>query len=155
MELSQTPVYVGAIIIAISGAFGATVNSALIHFKLVQAANQISVSNQSIKLTCWINVIAGVAAALLSWGLYGPVTKLSILGTMDQNLLTISSIAGAIMVGYSGSSWLTTHADKQEWQKNTQMAINLKPNDSTDKLAGEIPTLGPTEASKKIRSIEQ
>lgn len=153
MDTLQIPVYVGAAIIAIAGAAGGAINSALIHSKLVQATTNLNIAGQNIRLTYIINIIAGVAAALFSWGLYGPAVNLGFLGEMDRDLLTIASVFGAGFIGYSGSSWLTTHADKQEWQKNTQRAIIVPVNDSAAELSQEIFHLGPTEASRRIRDL--
>jgi hypothetical protein len=155
MDKVQIPVYVGAAIIAIAGAMGGGVNSALIHLRLVQAAPHLSVGGKSVRLTYVINIITGIAAALFSWGLYGPAVTLGILGNMDRDLLTISSVFGAGLIGYSGSSWLTTHADKQEWKKNTQDAMTIPADQSADELSQQISKLGPVEASRKIRDLHK
>jgi hypothetical protein len=141
---SQTiPVYIGALMIAGSGGIGGILNSVLIHSNAVKATAKLN----GMGLTYLINLISGVAAALFSWSLYGPLSNVGILGNMSSDLLTIPSVIGAALVGYSGSSWLTTHADKQKWQENTQKAIEKQANLS---LSKEIPNLGPDEASKKI-----
>jgi hypothetical protein len=155
MNKEQIPVYIGALMIAVAGAIGGMVNSMLIYLKLVQAATTLTVVGKTIKITCFINAIAGVTAALFSWGLYGPAGNLGVFGSMDRNLLTIASVFGAGLVGYSGSSWLTTHADKREWQKNTEEAIDLQPNDSTAELSRKIPSLSPTVASKMIQNLHK
>jgi hypothetical protein len=147
------PVYIGAAIIAIAGAVGGGVNSALIHLRWVQAAPNLSVGGKSVRLTYVINIITGVAAALFSWGLYGPAGTKGILGNISEDLLSISSVFGAGLIGYSGSSWLTTHADKQEWKKNTQDAMTIPADQSADELSQQIPKLGPVEASRRIRDL--
>jgi hypothetical protein len=154
MDKLQIPVYIGAAIIAMAGAVGGGVNSTLIHSKLVQATTNLSIAGRNIRLTYIVNIIAGIAAALFSWGLYGPAVNLGILGNMDRDLLTIASVFGAGLIGYSGSSWLTTHADKQEWQKNTQSAIATPINSSTAELSQEMAKLGPAEASRRIRDLQ-
>jgi hypothetical protein len=153
MNTSEIPVYVGAAIIAIAGAVGGGVNSALIHLRWVQAAPHLSVGGKSVRLTYAINIITGVAAALFSWGMYGPAGTEGILGKMSDKLLSISSVFGAGLIGYSGSSWLTTHADKQEWKKNTQDAMTIPADQSADELSQQIAKLGPVEASRKIRDL--
>jgi hypothetical protein len=153
MNTPQISVYAGAAIIAIAGAMGGGVNSALIHLRLVQAAPNLSVGGKSVRLTYIINIITGIVAALFSWGLYGPAGTKGILGNMDRELLTISSVFGAGLIGYSGSSWLTTHADKQEWKKNTQDAMTIPADQSADELSQQIAKLGPVEASRRIRDL--
>ncbi len=155
MGKEQIPVYIGAVLIALAGALGGFVNSLLIHLDLVQAATSLNIDGRKIRLTYLVNIISGVAAALLSWGLYGSAVNIGILGSMNRDLLTIPSVFGAALVGYSGSSWLTTHADKREWQKNTQDAIEIPPTIATSNLSQQIPNLSPTEAGKKIRELMQ
>jgi hypothetical protein len=144
---SQTiPVYIGALMIAVSGGIGGIVNSVLIHSNAVKATARLN----GLGLTYLINLISGVVAALFTWSSYGPLSNVGILGNMSSDLLTIPSVIGAALVGYSGSSWLTTHADKQKWQENTQKAIEKQANPT---LSKEIPALGPDEASKKIEEM--
>lgn len=154
MQKEQIPVYIGALVIATAGAAGGFINSLLIHLHLVQAATSVSVDGKKIKLTYLVNIVSGTVAALLSWGLYGSAVNVGILGTMDRDLLTLPAVFGAALVGYSGSSWLTTHADKQEWKKNTQDAIEIPPNNNTATISQQITKLSPTEAGNKIRELK-
>jgi hypothetical protein len=154
MQKEQIPVYIGALVIAIAGAVGGFINSLLIHLNLVQATTTLSIDGKKIKLTYLVNIISGIAAALISWGLYGSATNVGILGTMNRDLLTLPAVFGAALVGYSGSSWLTTHADKREWQKNTQDAIEIPPSNNTDNFSRQITKLSPTEAGNKIRELK-
>jgi hypothetical protein len=153
MEKEQIPVYIGVLIIVIAGAIGGFVNSLLIHLNLVQAATSLTIDGRKIKLTYLVNIISGMAAALLSWGLYGSAVNVGILGNMNRDLLTLPAVFGAALVGYSGSSWLTTHADKREWQKNTQAAIEIPPSDTTSAFSEQIPNLSPTIAGNRIREL--
>lgn len=63
-------------------------------------------------------LISGVAS-MVSWGLYGPLAAKyiiggppSIVGTSQEIGLTLSSLAGAVLVGVSGARWLTNEIDK-------------------------------------------
>ncbi len=66
----------------------------------------------------WVaNVVIGVAAAVVSWGLYGPYANEVLVGkqsaTASQNfVLTLSSVVGAFLVGIGGSRYLTNQVDK-------------------------------------------
>jgi hypothetical protein len=66
----------------------------------------------------WItNVIIGMAAAAVSWGLYGPYANDVLVGkrssTASQSfVLTLSSVVGAFLVGIGGSRYLTSQVDK-------------------------------------------
>jgi hypothetical protein len=154
MGKEQIPVYIGALMIAIAGASGGFINSLLIHLKIVQAATTLTIDGKNIKLTYLVNIISGTAAALLSWGLYGSAVNVGILGTMNRDLLTLPAVFGAALVGYSGSSWLTTHADKREWQKNTQAAIEIPPSNNTAIFSTQMTKLSPTEVGNKIRELK-
>jgi hypothetical protein len=154
MQEEQIPVYIGALVIATAGAVGGFINSLLIHLNLVKAATTLSIDGKKIELTYLVNVISGTAAALLSWGLYGSAVNVGVLGTMNRDLLTLPAVFGAALVGYSGSSWLTTHADKREWQKNTQDAIEIPPSHNTEVISKQITKLSPTEVGNKIRELK-
>jgi hypothetical protein len=76
------------------------------------------------------NVFVGAVAALLSFGLYGPLSGVMFVrasGPGGQQpvsaptpaptpvpmQLTLAALAGAIIVGYSGGRWVTSEADRQ------------------------------------------
>nr|WP_320132409.1 hypothetical protein [uncultured Holophaga sp.] len=70
---------------------------------------------------CLGNVFTGGVAALISWGLYGPLSAYLLLGSQEalagnQNLaglgLSLSSLVGAILVGMGGARWLSSEVDK-------------------------------------------
>jgi hypothetical protein len=73
----------------------------------------------------WIaNVVVGLSAAAVSWGLYGPYANDVLVGTQSsttpQNfILTLSSVVGAFLVGIGGSRYLTSQV----------MRIRLAPSD--------------------------
>src|SRR2546422_9029063 len=54
----------------------------------------------------WIgNVVVGAVAALVFWGLYGPMAKVAIIGTAASNVpvaFTIAEIAGSVVTGIGG-----------------------------------------------------
>jgi hypothetical protein len=161
MAIEQIPVPIGALIIATAGGVGGLLNSALINLNIVKASPTLSIDidkHKSIRLTYLVNVITGFAAALVSWGLYGSaaIGALGIFGDMHVSLLTISSLLGAFGIGFSGSSWLTTHADKKAWQENTKNALNIDTshlkNDDIN-LSQKVRSWGPAEASKVINEI--
>ncbi len=161
MAIEQIPVSIGALIIATAGGVGGLLNSALINLHIVKASTTLTIDSdkhKSIRLTYLLNVIAGFAAALVSWGLYGSATigKLGIFSDMDVNLLNISSVLGAFGIGFSGSSWLTTHADKKAWQENTKNALNIDTNhlkDDDANLSQKVRSWGPAEANRVINEI--
>ncbi len=163
MAVEKIPVYVGALIIATAGGVGGLFNAALINLNIVKASSTLSIDydkHKSIRITYLVNVITGFAAALVSWGLYGSeeIGDLGIFGTMKVNLLSMSALLGAFGIGFSGSSWLTTHADKKAWQENTKNALNIDPNNPKSdvaNLAAQIRKLGPAEANRVMKEIKE
>ncbi len=66
------------------------------------------------------NVIIGAVAALISWGLYGPLATYVVLGSDDALKtnssaaigLSLASLVGAALIGIGGARWLTNEVDK-------------------------------------------
>lgn len=66
------------------------------------------------------NVVIGAVAALVSWGLYGPLATYIVLGSegaLKTNTsatigLSLASLVGAILIGIGGARWLTSEVDK-------------------------------------------
>jgi hypothetical protein len=148
------PVYIALLIIALAGCLGGFINSLLININLVKATNNLSIADRQLRLNYLVNTIAGAVAAAISWGLYGPLANAGIFSKTDTNSLSLSALLGAVSVGFSGSSWLTTHADKREWQKNTQEALKVDPQKVTPTEVAKIASLGPVEAERLIKEIQ-
>jgi len=85
------------------------------------------------------NVLIGAVAAVVSWGLYGPLSPYYIIGT-EQALaantlpesvgLTLASLVGAIMIGIGGARWLTAEVDKNLLRATAARAAAAKPSAS-------------------------
>lgn len=67
------------------------------------------------------NILIGAVSAVVSWGLYGPLSSVLIAGTVealkanvspDKVGLSLASLVGAIMIGVAGARWLTSEVDK-------------------------------------------
>jgi hypothetical protein len=88
------------------------------------------------------NVLVGAVAAVVSWGLYGPLSPYYIIGT-DQALaanalpeavgLTLASLVGAIMIGIGGARWLTSEVDKNLLRATASQAAAAKPSAAASK----------------------
>jgi hypothetical protein len=68
------------------------------------------------------NILVGAAAALISYGLYGPFANSALISGKNRAAeadstppadLTLAALAGAILVGYSGGRWMTVEANNQ------------------------------------------
>ena len=65
----------------------------------------------------WIgNVIIGAVAALVLWGLYGPMAKVAVIGTPAATVqvsLTFADMAGSILTGIGGARILSNEIEKK------------------------------------------
>jgi hypothetical protein len=60
----------------------------------------------------WIgNVVIGAVAALVTWGLYGPLAKAGVVGY--ATVPAISELAGAILTGIGGGRILSNEVEKK------------------------------------------
>jgi hypothetical protein len=89
------------------------------------------------------NIIIGIVAALVSWGLYGPwANTVWFVGNMGEPLsevsigVTISTLAGAVLIGIGGSRWLTSEVDKRLFNVAITNAANTSPD--SPKLTGQF-----------------
>jgi len=76
----------------------------------------------------WIgNVAIGAVAALIYWGLYGPLAKTTILGdgAALQASLTMSELAGSIVTGIAGGRILTSEVDKKVLAKARDTLVDI------------------------------
>jgi hypothetical protein len=65
----------------------------------------------------WIgNVVIGAVAALVLWGLYGPMAKVVLIGesaTAIHVSMTFADVAGAILTGIGGARILSNEVEKK------------------------------------------
>src|SRR4051794_36055270 len=65
----------------------------------------------------WIgNVVVGAVAALVFWGLYGPMAKTAIVGPRSPNIqviLTVAELAGSVVTGIGGGRILSSEVEKK------------------------------------------
>lgn len=72
------------------------------------------------------NVLIGAVAAVVSWGLYGPLASANIFDHYEFSL-TPSTLTGAILVGIAGAKWLTNEVDKSLLKAAASEAAKAKP----------------------------
>ncbi|GCE12673.1 hypothetical protein [Tengunoibacter tsumagoiensis] len=73
------------------------------------------------------NMLIGSVAALVSWLLYGPLTQAG----GGNALVNVSEFGGAILVGMSGSGWLSSAIDKVVLQTAVSQAALASPTNTT------------------------
>jgi len=105
-------------IILFSGAIGGIVNAIISDNGFIKPREE-NLENVSIVRPGFIgNILVGAISAFISWGLYGAYSGVVIYSTPNgANFSTdmgvsISAIAGAILIGIGGARWLTNEVDK-------------------------------------------
>ncbi len=106
------------------------------------------------------NVLLGGVAAVLSWGLYGPLASYLIGGTTealatgapppDRLGITLTGLAGAVVVGIGGARWLTNEVDKRLQRSTNVELAQAKPQ---AEAAGKLATATPAEAMGIARNL--
>lgn len=108
--------------VAIAGAVGGFVNALISDNGFWKPITEQVDGNKIYRPGFIGNVLIGGVAAIISWGLYGPLAAYFIAGTqeaMKTNTspekigLTLSSLVGAVLIGIGGARWLTNEVDKQ------------------------------------------
>jgi hypothetical protein len=103
-------------IILLSGAFGGIINAIVSDNGFIRPREE-TVDNVTIIRPGFAgNILLGAVAAFISWGLYGAFSGAIIYGSetgLVANIsLSISTVAGAILIGIGGARWLTNEVDK-------------------------------------------
>lgn len=104
-------------IILLSGAFGGIINAIVSDNGFIRPREE-TVDNVTIVRPGFMgNILLGAVAAFLSWGLYGAYSAAIAYATgtgigTEEVSITISAIAGAILIGIGGARWLTNEVDK-------------------------------------------
>jgi hypothetical protein len=88
----------------------------------------------------WIgNFGIGGFAALVSWGLYGPMASASITSN-EPGTLTISALAGAILLGIGGARVLTNEVDKRLLKATASAAAQADGSSTFSRKIASAPT---------------
>lgn len=102
-------------IILLGGAFGGIINAIVSDNGFIKPREE-TVDNVTIVRPGFAgNMLLGAVAAFISWGLYGAFSGAIIYGSeglVADISLSISTVAGAILIGIGGARWLTNEVDK-------------------------------------------
>lgn len=83
------------------------------------------------------NILIGAVGAVVSWGLYGPLSSVLIAGTSEAikaNVspekvgLSLASLVGAVLIGVAGARWLTSEVDKNLLKAAAAQAAGSQPS---------------------------
>jgi hypothetical protein len=125
-------------IVLIAGAVGGAVNALMTdNGFLVPKMEKVDDKTSIFRPGYLGNILIGAVAAVVSWGLYGPLSPYYIIGT-EQALaanalpetvgLTLAALVGAIMIGIGGARWLTSEVDKNLLRATAAQAASSKPS---------------------------
>lgn len=125
------PVWIPLGIVLLGGAVGGVINA------IISDNGFVVPREETIDNVCIVrpgiagNVLIGAVAAFISWGLYGSYSGALIFGGsggMSELNLTLSSIAGAILIGIGGARWLTNEVDKSLLKTAAVTAASSRPS---------------------------
>ena len=158
------PVWEMAGVVAAAGAFGGLVNA------LLNSGNGFSIqlprrgTNDVLQLGTVGNIVLGITAALVSWGLYGPLRDAALIQagpaagsqapttTSAAQLtagLTITAVIGAIVAGAGGARVISNELDKKLLRDAGAGAAQQAAN---PQLAVDIATLAPAKALEAAKN---
>lgn len=132
-------------IIVFSGAVGGVVNALVSDNGFIKPMMENMENETIIRPGFAGNILLGSAAAFISWGLYGAFSSTVVFGAVSgpgtgEVSVSISSIAGAILVGIGGARWLTNEVDKRLLRTAAAVAAASKASfDDSQKIAIATP----------------
>jgi hypothetical protein len=109
----------GVLVIAGCGALGGIANAMLSSDGVVLPARATDGQGHTVAIRPGFvgNVLLGALAAVVSWCLYGPASGLRLMGSGPDGestwTLTLSALAGAVLVGIGGARWISSEVDKK------------------------------------------
>jgi hypothetical protein len=132
-------------IVMLSGAVGGIVNALVSDNGFVRPSEETTDDVVIIRPGFAGNILLGAVAAFISWGLYGAFSSVVIWGSSSgmgtaEVSVSISSIAGAVLIGIGGARWLTNEVDKKLLQTAAVTAAASKASfDDSQKIARATP----------------
>ncbi|NMC09902.1 MAG: hypothetical protein GYA39_02825 [Methanothrix sp.] len=131
--------------IVLSGAVGGVINALVSDNGFIKPREENAGDVTIIRPGFAGNILLGAAAAFISWGLYGAFSNAIVYGAVtglgtDEISVSISSIAGAVLVGIGGARWLTNEVDKKLLRTAAAAAAASKASfDDSQKIAVATP----------------
>ena len=156
----QRAVWLMLALIALFGALGGVVNALMTdNGFLVPKAEQADGGTTVIRPGFLGNVLIGAVAAVISWGLYGPLSAYFVAGTrqaLETNAspeklgLSLAALVGAMLVGVGGARWLSNEVDKKLLKAAAAQAAG---RESSPSAAQQIASASPSQALKVARAM--
>ena len=132
-------------IVMLSGAVGGIVNALVSDNGFIKPSEETAGDVVIIRPGFAGNILLGATAAFISWGLYGAFSNVVVWGATsgigtEEVAVSISSIAGAVLVGIGGARWLSNEVDKKLLRTAAVTAAASKASfDDSQKIAKATP----------------
>jgi hypothetical protein len=149
------PVWLLTLIITIVGAIAGALSAAMSE-RGRGMPGTVVVGGRIIWQPGWVgSVLAGAIAAAALWSLLGPGANAIVLSTKPSNAgryaVSLPTIVGALLVGFSAARWLSTEADKRIAQATTALLAE-RVNLPEDQLA-TVRNGSPREAAEALGAV--
>ena len=145
----------------LAGALGGVVNAIMTdNGFLIPKAEQVNGTTSIYRPGYLGNVLMGAVAAIISWGLYGPLSAFYIAGTTEaltKNAspekvgLSLASLVGAVLIGIGGARWLTSEVDKSLLRAAATQAAGAQ---SSASASQQMALASPAQALDVARSMK-
>ena len=143
------------VVIVIAGALGGVINALMTDSGFILPGRYVEGGKKIWKPGALGNAAIGAAAALITWGLYGPFTEF-ILMPLDPKTdanLTLSTLVGAFVVGVGGSRIISSEVEKKVLSATAVETATLPSN---PELAGDIASAStPSDALAAVMEAQQ
>jgi len=108
------PLWLLLVIVCAAGAVGGLINGLLTSNGILLPGMQEVDQLRILRPGFLGNMVIGMVAAGISWGLYGPLSMMPIFSALPATQgLTLSALVGAALVGIGGARWVTNEIDKK------------------------------------------
>lgn len=156
----QVALWLMLLAVLVAGGVGGVVNAAMTDNGFFLPKKEQTTSGRTLLRPGYLgNVLVGAIAALISWGLYGPLSAFALIGTaqamqanapVNEISLSLASFVGALLVGAGGARWLSSEVDKNLLRAAATDAASAKPSDDASK---QIAVSTPAQALCIVRDM--
>lgn len=126
-------IWIIGVLIFVAGAVGGVVNALMTDNGFMLPTTESTSGSQILRPGFLGNVVIGAVAALVSWGLYGPMSAVDLFSSAASGQpttvgLTLASLVGAVLVGIGGARWLSNEVDKKLLRAAASEAAKARPS---------------------------
>jgi len=157
----QGSIWLMLLYVFLAGAVGGVVNALVTDNGFPLPRREPVDGDTAIVRPGWLgNVLVGAVAAVVSWGLYGPLSGYLVAGTPEALAanpapgrvgLSLASLVGAVLVGVGGARWLSGEVDKSLLRAAAIRAAGAQPSAAA---AQQIAVAHPAQALQVARAMK-